>query len=656
MPFKITSSPNTILPTPVAPAGFARTCALVPRDKMRFFGRMLGVRLRAAVLPQLGRMGVVLAAPLLLAASPLVLGDKTSDITEAAEKATSEYKNAESKAQQAQKDTPLDKAEKSAEDALDKAEQNRDDTNANPNATKEQKDAADKAVKDAKAKADSAENGKDTSAIRDALEKRRAARKKLKEARKKLADLLQRQRKFLDASVWRPTSNILKALDEALKRAEAPLLAIAGLPHGENSLSVLASAGKIKLTTSGTGETIGHVADCKIQNLTDQPLTCSIPPMVLESGSGKNQHYACPRGQSVALKPDETKTVPINGVCLNHNKPPVGKGVSGDLVVNDGKPVGPDAGTHLPANDVAKVLGSCAAKYAAVDQLQKSGALKSLPYPDPQKQKDICVEWSVWTDPEIAKTAGSPPATKEDLRKVVYKQVEEGGPMTPATKKKVDQGIDTIFAKVELTTAKAKDLEAANPPVGGPAPGTVNIDNPPKPEASDVPDPGLPPPPKGVHTPNPLYEWIQARRSAELAEEAYDANKEKLRKNPGASHIIRPEDVEKAKEAAEAARKKADKKAGDVKPADRKEQLQKELDDARDRAKRARSNAEDDKKSADSARADEKRLRGEGKKDLANGRAGDAARFETQAEERTRIANSADKRAEAIQAEMEKSK
>ena len=35
--------------------------------------------------------------------------------------------------------------------------------------------------------------------------------------------------------------------------------------------------------------------------------------------------------------------------------------------------------------------------------------------------------------------------------------------MSPETKKKVDQGIDTIFEKVELTTAKAKDLEKPDP-------------------------------------------------------------------------------------------------------------------------------------------------------------------------------------------------
>jgi hypothetical protein len=35
--------------------------------------------------------------------------------------------------------------------------------------------------------------------------------------------------------------------------------------------------------------------------------------------------------------------------------------------------------------------------------------------------------------------------------------------MTPKTKKKVDKGIDTIFEKVELTSAKAKELEAPDP-------------------------------------------------------------------------------------------------------------------------------------------------------------------------------------------------
>ena len=228
--------------------------------------------------------------------------------------------------------------------------------------------------------------------------------------------------------------------------------------------AVLIATGKIKVETSGTGETIGHVADLKIQNSTDQPLTCAVPPMILESGSGKNQHYACPSGQTVALNPHQTKTVPMNGVCLNRNKPPVGKGVSGDLVINEANPTAPqNPNSHLSPADAGKLLRICTSKYDAADNLQKDGALKNLPYKDKQKQKDIVVQWSTWCDPRISQITGAPPATKDDLKKVVYKQVQEKGPMSPETTKKVDQGIDTIFEKVELTTAKAKDLEKPNP-------------------------------------------------------------------------------------------------------------------------------------------------------------------------------------------------
>lgn len=238
-----------------------------------------------------------------------------------------------------------------------------------------------------------------------------------------------------------------------------------------DSLGSLTASGKVKVETSGTGETIGHVADLKIQNVTDQPMTISIAPMILESSSGKNQDYACPKGQTVALAPNQTKTVPINGVCLNRDKPPVGKGVGGDLVMNEANPSAPqNPNSHLPATDANKLLQICTAKYDAAEKLQKEGALKNLPYQNAQKQKDIVVQWSTWTDPVISQMTGSPPATKGDLEKVVYKQVEKQGPMTTAKKKKLEEGIDAIFAAVELTTAKAKELEKPEketPPVAG---------------------------------------------------------------------------------------------------------------------------------------------------------------------------------------------
>jgi hypothetical protein len=216
----------------------------------------------------------------------------------------------------------------------------------------------------------------------------------------------------------------------------------------------------VKIDTVGTGETIGHVADLRLENVTDQPINCVVPPMVLESKSGKNQDYVCPKGETLKIDPHGTATVPMDGVCVKRNKPPVGKGVTGDLVVNTGDSTVPqNPGSHVPAKQARDLLRLCTSKYDAADKLQKDGALKDLPYKDKQKQKDIVVQWSTWSDPQVCAIVGTPAATKDDLKKVVYKQVEEKGPMTPATKKKVDQGIDTIFEKVELTTAKAKDVE-----------------------------------------------------------------------------------------------------------------------------------------------------------------------------------------------------
>jgi hypothetical protein len=135
------------------------------------------------------------------------------------------------------------------------------------------------------------------------------------------------------------------------------------------------------------------------------------------------------------------------------------------------------------------------------------------------------VQWSTWTDPEICKLVGSTPATKEDLKKVVYKQLEPNGPMTPDTKKKVDQGIDTIFAKVELTSSKAKELEEATPAdqegAGqGATGGSVNVSN-----DTPTPGPGTQEKPKKKKDkekkkkkwPKPIQDWVDARDAANQA-------------------------------------------------------------------------------------------------------------------------------------------
>ena len=380
-------------------------------------------------------------------------------------------------------------------------------------------------------------------------------------------------------------------------------------PAGATALAALASSGRLTVDVAGTGETIGHIADLKIQNLTDQPLTCAIPPTILESGSGKNQDYACPRGQTVALNPHETKTVPMNGVCLNRNKPPVGKGVSGDLVMNEANPSGPQSpNSHLPATDANKLLRICTSKYDAAKKLQEDGALKNLPYKNKQKQRDIVVQWSTWCDPRISQITGAPPATKDDLRKVVYKQVEEQGPMTPEKKKKVDQGIDTIFGKIELTTAKAKDLEkpqketppvavttvAETPPAGQPvsaptaAPGETVAGTP----MATPQRPGTTPT-EPTATPTPCKDDLLALAKAkDLVDKAVKACTDLDRLDREAGEAEDAADADDATPAGKEAKAKADKAAADAKAA-------KEIADEADAAKAKDAKAK--RKKADAA-------------------------------------------------------
>ncbi len=223
----------------------------------------------------------------------------------------------------------------------------------------------------------------------------------------------------------------------------------------------------VKVDAVGTGETIGHVGDLNIQNLTDGPLHFFVPPMILESINGSDQDYVCPHGENVSIPAGQTKTVPMDGVCINRNKPPVGKGVSGALVVNTVEPnIAQHPDCHLPAKAAGNLLLICDSIYQAAEKLQEEGELKEFPYKKKKEQKEILVQWSTWANPRISEVTKEPPATKDDLKKVVYKQVEEKGKPSPGTKKKLDQGIDTIFEKVELTSTKAKELEKPDPFAG----------------------------------------------------------------------------------------------------------------------------------------------------------------------------------------------
>lgn len=431
--------------------------------------------------------GSLLAAAL-FAISPLAWADNPAqgdmDAVDAAIKDLN-------KATKDAKDNKPDDATKKTEDDLDAKARKNDDTPDKDKTKKDTQDAQDKAetaAKDQRAKSNDPDKAK---AYHDALEARRKARRALKEALNNLNKRISNARRnfgiLTDEDLKAASKKAMegsRALGEADKAIALGRTAT-GLGAGE-SYALLVSSQKITTRVTGTGETIGHVIDVQIQNLTGGSISFTLPPMVCESRGRRNQDYACPGGKSVTIAPHETKAVPMDGVCLVRTKPPVGKGVTGDLVINEGNPTSPrNLETHLKTAEANKLLRITKSKYEIVEKLQKQGAFKNLPYKDPQKQKDIMVQWSTWTDPRISDITGVRPATKEDLKKTVYKQYEERTPLTPEIKTKLDSGIDILFSKIELTTAKAKNFEEPAPKdiiAAGDEnkpPGVINVDNPP---------------------------------------------------------------------------------------------------------------------------------------------------------------------------------
>lgn len=221
----------------------------------------------------------------------------------------------------------------------------------------------------------------------------------------------------------------------------------------------LLRSGKVSYESSGTGETIGHVADITVTNLTSEGLNFSIPPAILESKSGGSQDYACPGPQDVALGAGETKTVPMYGNCLERGRPPEPNGQRGDLVLNDGEPNDGNFDTHIDPEIVQRILKIVEAKYEAVEELEGEGAFKDFPYHDQAQREGVVLQWSTWEDPRISDSVHSPPVDKDDFKRNIDHQARQHGPINHDVRKKLDKGTDSMWEGIELTSEKAKDLE-----------------------------------------------------------------------------------------------------------------------------------------------------------------------------------------------------
>nr|MBS0038583.1 hypothetical protein [Saprospiraceae bacterium] len=86
---------------------------------------------------------------------------------------------------------------------------------------------------------------------------------------------------------------------------------------------------QLNVKVRGTGQTIGQVLLLEIKNRdNNRPGRMTIGP-VLVPGKGKTQAYVIPGTTEVEVPPGGTITVPVDGICIDPDKPPLGSGDKG---------------------------------------------------------------------------------------------------------------------------------------------------------------------------------------------------------------------------------------------------------------------------------------------------------------------------------------
>lgn len=212
-----------------------------------------------------------------------------------------------------------------------------------------------------------------------------------------------------------------------------------GPASGSEALASLEAGGKIKTSLSGTGETIGHIADLTLQNVSGGAVLAYLPPTMLLSQSGKFQNQVILKDQTVALQPGASATVVLIGMCANCRKPPAGKNDVGELKLAD-----------PTAAETVRMVTACRKIATTARKLQSEGAF-STPFSDnPVKELNTVIQWAVWV---YTSANDSKPIGKDDLARKVC---EQAGKLTAQQSVKLEAGIDQLWAAIQLTGKIAK--------------------------------------------------------------------------------------------------------------------------------------------------------------------------------------------------------
>lgn len=359
---------------------------------------------------------------------------------EAAEQALQNAQRADERAEKASDDWTK-KASQNIRDSQDAEKKRKEAEAASVKAYETGKEEDIEAAKKAKKIAEAAEKKAEESrkASEAALQTFEKAEQDEEAAKGQIPPLIEPAEKAVDEL---PQSSVKDKLKERIKKVKE------GLQQLAFAFPTKLDPEKVGVSVVGTNETIGHVATLTLINHSDETFTIRIPPTILASKTGKVQNYGLTEMVETTLAPRETKALPLTGVCLDARVPPAGPEDKDELALLHPK--------TLDANQKMQ-LGGTQAVIQTTQELQRQGVYKTPYSKNPQKEQDTIIQWTTWL---FVSTKQGNPVKKEDLAKKVYEQVEQAkGPLPPEKKEELKEGIDDIWAAVELTGMKAKLLE-----------------------------------------------------------------------------------------------------------------------------------------------------------------------------------------------------
>jgi len=245
----------------------------------------------------------------------------------------------------------------------------------------------------------------------------------------------------------------------------------------------------ISINIKGNGQTTGHIAILIATNHTGHPISFSLEPMAIPSG-GKQQSYIVPSFTSVSVEPGTTLEIPIQGFCINVNRPPAQFGadmsppstwIPISLIVPGWRPSttrgwepSPETSATIPGTDISightidieSFIAEAASILlvalenisAAYDEMYEQGIIKTPFASEPEMERESVIQQTFWI---FSSMLAGFDYNEEDFKENIIVQFEEntgqGFESAPEEiKEGLESGISSFWSTFQAVGERAK--------------------------------------------------------------------------------------------------------------------------------------------------------------------------------------------------------